>query len=57
LGEIVNLRRARNEKARAQKTTQAETNRVQHGTPKAMRALQKKRSEKETREHEGHKKD
>lgn len=44
--EIVNLNRARKAKARAQKEKTAEANRVLHGTPKALRNLEKARKDK-----------
>ena len=53
--EIINLNRARKAKAKAEKTKQAEQNRVQHGTPKHLKQLGKVRTEKETRDAEGRK--
>ncbi|HUE63963.1 MAG TPA: DUF4169 family protein [Rhizomicrobium sp.] len=44
--EIVNLRRARKAKAKAEKEKTAEANRVLHGTPKHLRNLAKARKEK-----------
>jgi hypothetical protein len=44
--EIVNLRRARKAKARAEKEKQSIENRARHGTPKSERELTKARSEK-----------
>ena len=46
MSEIVNLRRARKAKARAEAEETAAANRARHGTPKAMRDLTKARSEK-----------
>ena len=40
MAEIVNLRRARKAKVRAEKDKTAEANRVAHGTPKAVRKLE-----------------
>jgi hypothetical protein len=57
MAEIINLRQARKAKAKAEKNAKAETNRVQHGTPKLLRELNRTRSEKEARELDGHKKD
>jgi len=37
--EIINLRRARKAKGRAEKEKSAEANRVLHGTPKHLRKL------------------
>lgn len=47
MAEIVNLRRARKNKARAAKATQAEANRVKHGIAKKVRDLAKARREKD----------
>jgi hypothetical protein len=47
--EIVNLRRARKTKAKAEKEKAAEANRVLHGTPKALRDLGKARKDKTDR--------
>ena len=44
--EIVNLNRARKARTKAEKETTAETNRVLHGTPKALRNLEKARKDK-----------
>ena len=44
--EIINLRRTRKAKQRAEKEKTAEANRVLHGTPKALRNLQKARKDK-----------
>jgi len=43
---IVNLRRARKEKARGAKAAKAQENRLLHGTSKKLRDLTKARSEK-----------
>jgi hypothetical protein len=45
MAEIVNLRRARKAKAKAEKEKTAEANRVTHGTPKAARDLAKAKTE------------
>ena len=45
MAELINLRRARKAKARANKEKQAEVNRVAHGTPKVLRKLEKARAE------------
>lgn len=42
----INLRQVRKRKAREDKAKQAETNRVQFGTPKAKRELEKAREAK-----------
>jgi hypothetical protein len=43
--EIINLKRARKAKARAEKDKTAEANRVAHGTPKALKQLEAARKE------------
>lgn len=52
--EIVNLRRARKAKARADKEREAARNRVEHGRSKAERRLSDAQAEHEARVHEGH---
>jgi hypothetical protein len=47
--EIVNLKRARKAKAKAEKEKTAEANRILHGTPKALRNLEKARKGKADR--------
>jgi len=46
MAEIVNLNRARKARTRAEKEKTAEANRLLHGTPKALRNLQKARKDK-----------
>jgi hypothetical protein len=46
MGEIVNLRRARKEKARNAKAAKAADNRILHGTAKPVREVAKARAEK-----------
>jgi hypothetical protein len=53
--EIVNLRRARKAKDKSEKAKTAEANRVLHGTPKALRNLQKARKDKADQGLTGHK--
>ncbi len=55
VAEIVNLKRARKQKARAEKDKAAEANRAKHGTPKRLRDLKKAESDKAARNIEGHK--
>ena len=55
MAEIVNLRRARKDKARAEKEKTAEANRISHGTPKALRNLEKARKDKADQSLSGHK--
>ena len=54
MAEIVNLRRVRKAKAKAEKEKTAEANRVAHGTPKKLRDLAKARSELQARGLENH---
>jgi hypothetical protein len=51
MAEIVNFRRAKKAKARAEDEKRAETNRAKFGTPKAERDLLKAETEKAQREH------
>jgi hypothetical protein len=46
MAEIVNLRRARKARDKAEKEKTAEANRVLHGTPKALRKLSEARKDK-----------
>ena len=48
MAEIINLRRARKGKAKAEKEKTAEANRVAHGTPKHLRDLAKARRDVES---------
>jgi hypothetical protein len=54
MAEIVNLRQARKAKAKAQKEKAAETNRILHGTPKAVRKLSEARKDKTEQRLTGH---
>jgi hypothetical protein len=54
MAEIVNLNRARKAKAKAEKDKTAETNRVLHGTPKAIRKLSEARKDKAEQRLRGH---
>jgi hypothetical protein len=45
MAEIINLRRARKGKARAEKDKTAQANRIAHGTPKALKKLEEARQE------------
>lgn len=56
MAEIVNLRRARKAKGRADKEKAAEASRIVHGTPRALRDLAKARAEKAARDLDAHKK-
>jgi len=57
MGEIVNLRQARKQKARAEKEQRATENRARTLTPKALRDLEKKRREKVLKDLEGKKRE
>lgn len=46
MADIVNLRRTRKAKARAEKEKTAEANRVRHGTPKHLRKLSQAEKDK-----------
>ena len=50
MADIVNLRRARKAKARAEKDKAADANRVLHGTPAHVRKITKRRAEKAARD-------
>jgi hypothetical protein len=49
MAEILNLRRARKAKAKAEEDKTAEANRILHGTSKALRNLEKARKDKADR--------
>jgi hypothetical protein len=53
MSEIVNLRRARKDKARAEKAAEAEANRAKNGLTKAERARLKTENEGAVRRHAG----
>ena len=55
--EIINLKRVKKAKARAEKSAQADANRVKHGTAKPVRDLAKARDEKAKETLEAHKLD
>ena len=57
MAEVVNLRRARKQKARAEKEKDAEVNRIRFGTPKSQEKVNSARSEKERADLEGKKLD
>ncbi|HEX3673323.1 MAG TPA: DUF4169 family protein [Rhizomicrobium sp.] len=54
MAEIVNLRRVKKAKARAEKSAEADANRAKHGVAKSMRDLEEARDEKEKQKLEGH---
>ena len=55
MAEIVNLNRARKAKARAEKDRRAEANRIAHGTPKALKKLERAKLEQSAERLSGHK--
>ncbi len=57
MADIVNLRRARKAKGRAEKEQEAEANRAKHGVAKPMRDLAKAREAKATHDIDAHKLD
>jgi len=50
MAEIVNLRRTRKAKARADRTAEADANRAKHGVAKSVRDLANSRRAKELRD-------
>jgi hypothetical protein len=54
MAEIINLRRARKEKARAEKDKTAQANRIAHGTPKALKKLEQAKTDKARERLSGH---
>ena len=54
MAEIINLRRARKTKEKAEKEQTAEANRILHGTPKAVRKLSEARKDKAEQRLAGH---
>lgn len=57
MGEIINLRKARKELERKQKTADAETARAKHGQKKAVKKLFAAKDEKAKRDLDAHKRD
>jgi len=57
MAEVVNLRRARKAKTRAEKDRAADANRAKFGTPKPERDLAKARAEKDRHATDQHKLD
>jgi len=56
-GKLVNLRRARKQKARDDARSQADTNAARHGEAKPVRALREAREELEARRLDGHRRE
>ena len=54
MAEIINLRRARKTREKAEKEQTAEANRILHGTPKAVRKLSEARKDKAEQRLSGH---
>lgn len=54
MAEIVNLNRARKQRAKAEKEKTAQANRVRHGTPKALRKLDGARKDQAEQRLAGH---
>jgi Domain of unknown function (DUF4169) len=57
MGEIVNLRRARKNKARTAKDTEAAANRAKFGTPKTERDRRAAEADLSARQLDGHKRE
>jgi len=55
MAEIVNLRRARKQKARAEDAARADANRARFGVPKPERQQREAEEQRATRAHERHK--
>jgi hypothetical protein len=55
MSKPVNLRRARKQKARAEKAKQAQSNRMAHGQPKSAIQIAKVKAEKAARDLDGKK--
>ena len=54
MAELINLNRARKARTKAEKEKTAEATRMLHGTPKALRNLEKARKDKADRGLTGH---
>ncbi len=54
MAELINLRRARKAKGKAEMAKTAQANRALHGTPKAAKKLAKARTEKAEQALSGH---
>ena len=57
MADLINLRQARKDKARAEKEAAAKTNRAAHGRTKAEKTLKDTKAEKAARELDAHKRD
>jgi hypothetical protein len=56
-GDVINLRRARKERARREKRERGDMNATVHGVSRAERTLAESRSELEARKLDGHRRD
>jgi len=54
MADIINLNRARKAKAKAEKSKAAEANRIAHGTPKALKTLERARKDQTSERFKGH---
>jgi hypothetical protein len=54
MSEIINLRNARKQKAKADKEKAAQANRILHGTPKSLRKLSDAAKSQAEQAHLGH---
>lgn len=52
MAELINLRRARKRKARAEQEIKAEAQRIRHGAPHDVRKLERASQQKALRDHE-----
>lgn len=57
MAEIINLRQARKDKARAEKEAAARTNRAAHGQTKIDKKLKDAKAKKDARDLDAHKRD
>ena len=55
MAEVINLKRARKAKDRAEKDKTAQANRIAHGTSKAVKKLSEARADKADQRLSGHK--
>lgn len=55
MAEIINLKRVRKQRARADKEKTAEANRLLHGTPAHLRKTEQARKDQAAERHAGHK--
>jgi hypothetical protein len=53
MGDVINLNQVRKARAKAEAVKTADNNRVQHGTPKALKKKSKSEKKKSDQNHEG----